>query len=153
MRHVLRSLVLMGVLSAVLLIAGPAAAGPAYSNNDLKGEYLFTVVEVRNEILPGMTTPTVNYCVIAGTANFDGIGTAALSSGTQRCSATGTVTPSGKPLFYSVNPDGSFLMSESPDMSDPIHGQLVEHGRSLLLDGTLRTLPDILSWHGVAMKR
>lgn len=52
-----------------------------------------------------------------------------------------------------VNPDGSFLVSGSPDMADPSHGQIVDKGRSLLLDGTTKSRADLLSWSGIAMKR
>jgi hypothetical protein len=150
MRPFLRYSLLAGGLAAAL-VAAPATAAPTFGNDDLKGEFLFTVLEVRREILPGGTTPVIEHCVIAGTAVFDGAGTMTLS-GTQRCSVTGTGGLSGT-QYYAVNPDGSFLISESTDMTDPVHGQLVEHGRTLLLDGTTRTLPEILSWSGIGMRR
>ena len=137
-------------LAATILAAPCALAVPSYGNEDLKGEYLFVVVEVHTVMMPGGISRPEN-CVIAGTANFDGAGIVTLN-GTQRCSVTGSGTQSGT-QYYAVNPDGSFLISESPGMTDPVHGQLVDHGRSLLLDGTLRTLPEILNWSGVAMRR
>jgi hypothetical protein len=138
---------------ATALSAAPATAAPTFGNDDLKGEYLFTVVEVRRDMLPGTTTLVTQYCVTAGTAIFDGVETMT-GTGTQRCSVTGTGTVGDKPLYYAVNPDGSFLMSESPTgMTDPIHGQIVEHGRTLMIDGTTRTLPDLFSFSGIMMKR
>jgi hypothetical protein len=150
MKRLLRTSLLAGALAAALA-AAPAAAAPTFGNNDLKGEFLFTVVEVHTIILPGGTIPVAEHCVIAGAAVFDGVGTMSLS-GRQRCSRTGTGDLSGT-QYYAVNPDGSVLISESADMSDPVHGQLVEHGRTLLLDGTTRTLPEIQSWSGIAMRR
>lgn len=144
------SVVAAGTLAAAILGAPGALAAPTFDNNDLKGEYLFTVVEVHRVTLPGGST-AVEHCVLAGTASFDGAGTMTLNAA-QRCSITGSGAASGT-QFYSVNPDGSFLISESPAMSDPVHGQLVDHGRTLLLDGTLRTLPEILNWSGIAMRR
>lgn len=144
------SLALAGGMVA-MGFAAPAFAVPTFGNEDLKGEYLFTVVEVHRFALPGTTSMVTEHCVIAGTASFDGAGIMTLN-GTQRCSFNGSSTLSGT-QNYSVNPDGSFLISESPGMADPVHGQIVDHGRSLLLDGTTRTLAEILSWSGIAMRR
>ena len=138
--------VLAGAL-ALAALGAPVHAAPTFGNDDLKGEYLFTVVEVHR--LPGVGP---EHCVIAGTATFDGAGTMMLNA-TQRCSSTTPSGPISGAQYYSVNGDGSFLISESPSMSDPVHGELVDHGRTLLLDGSLRTLSEILSWWGVAMKR
>ena len=137
-------------LAATILGAPSALAAPNFGNDDLKGEYLFVVVEVHSVTLPGgLVRP--EHCVIAGSVNFDGAGSATLSA-TQRCNLTGSGTMSGQ-QYYSVNPDGSFLISESTGMTDPVHGQLADHGRTLLLDGTSRTLAEIISWSGIAMKR
>ena len=89
--------------------------------------------------------------MIAGSATFDGAGEATLNA-TQRCNLSGSGPMTGT-QYYSVKPDGSFLMSESSDMTDPVHGQMVDHGRTLLLDGTLRTLPEIIGWWGTAARR
>ena len=138
-------------LAATILAAPCALAAPTYGNEDLKGEYLFVVVDVHIVLLPGSNIPRPQHCVIAGTANFDGTGTVMMDA-TQRCSITGSGALAGT-QYYAVNRDGSFLISESPGMTDPTHGQMVDHGRSLLLDGTLRTLPDIIGWWGTAMRR
>ena len=144
-----RRFFLAGALAATVLSSAPALAAPTYGNNDLKGEYLFVVVEVH--LVPGDPF-TEEHCVIAGSATFDGAGSMTMNA-TQRCNRTGSGDVSGK-QFYRVSPDGSFLISESETMSDPVHGQLVDHGRALLLDGTLRTFPsDINAWWGTAMKR
>ena len=136
---------------AAAVFGGSALAAPKFSNDDLKGEYLFVVVEVhRIQLVPGDPF-TPEHCVLAGTATFDGAGLMTMNA-KQRCNQTGSGDISGT-QYYSVSPDGSFLISESPAMTDPVHGQLVEHGRTLLLDGTLRTLPDINGWWGTAMKR
>lgn len=146
MKRFNHSIYVVSGLFAMVLVGGPALATPVFSNSDLKGEYLCTGNEV-HQLFDG----PVQYCVFAASGNFDGSGMVGLNS-TARCSITGIRSGTGS-QFYSVNPDGSFLISESPGMTDPVHGQIVEHGRTLLLDGTLRTLSEILSWSGVCMQR
>jgi hypothetical protein len=153
MKRFIQSLSLVSGLLAMLLIGDPAVAGRTFDNDDLKGDYLCNVVEVRRALLPtGLFA--LAHCVIAGTGKFDGVGMVTLNA-TQRCSIAGTTetTVIAGTQYYSVNPDGSFLISESSSMTDPAHGQIVEHGRSLLLDGTTRTLAEILSWSGMCMRR
>jgi len=138
-------------LALTVLGSAPALAAPSFANNDLKGEYVFVVVEVhRIQLVPGGAF-VPEHCVIAGTATFDGAGAMTIKA-KQRCNQTGGGDVSGT-QYYSVSPDGSFLISESADMADPVHGQLADHGRTLLLDGTLRTSPDIDGWWGTAMRR
>lgn len=149
MRHLFRWFHFFG-LATMLLLAGTASGQRTFGNHDLRGEYLFTVVEVHRVTLPGGGA-ALDHCVVAGAVGFDGAGTMAVNAA-QRCSFTGSGAVSGS-QYYVVNADGSFLISESPDMADPVHGQIVDKGRSLLLDGTLRTLPELLSWSGVAVKR
>ncbi len=151
-RLLLSVLCLGGAGLALLLMNSPSAMGArTFSNKDLKGDYLFILAEIRTEPAFGGAT---NYCDKAGTITFDGvspIGTATASSFTQRCNvATG---PGVGTQFYQVNPDGSFLLDETPAFLDPVHGQIVDNGNSLLLDGTTRTNPNILIFHIVAMKR
>ena len=148
MKSVLHRLLVAGVVAG--LAAAPAGAAPGFGDEDLKGEYLFTVLEVNLHQLPGGPLVT-NHCVIAGIVVFDGAGRMTLD-GAKRCSRSGNETLQAT-QFYVVNADGSFRISESADMSDPVHGQIVDKGRSLLLDGTTRTLPEILSWSGIGMKR
>ena len=137
--------------AAAALCAAPASAAPGFDDRDLKGEFLFVVLEVHQVVVPPASLPVVEHCVIAGTAAFDGAGTMTLN-GNQRCSRTGSGAVSGT-QYYAVNPDGSLLISESSSLTDPVHGQLVDHGRKLLLDGTTRTNPEIVNWSGIAMKR
>lgn len=132
-------------LLAMVLIGSPALAAPSFNNGDLKGEYLCTINDIQQKI------DYVEYCVIAANVNFDGSGMVAGDS-TARCGVSGMNT-SYLTHYYSVNPDGSFLVSSVPDMSDPFHGQIVDHGRSLLMDGTLRTAVENLSWSGICMRR
>ena len=141
--------VVTGALAAAL-VSAPLLAAPTFGNDDLKGEYLFVVVEVHTVTIPP-AGPRPEHCVIAGSAVFDGAGRATLNA-TQRCNLSGSGEMSGT-QFYSVKPDGSFLMSESAGMADPVHGQMVDHGRTLLLDGTTRTLSEIIGWWGTAVRR
>lgn len=133
---------------ALLMAAAPALAKP-FTNADLNGTYLFILTQIRTEFVAG--SPVTNYCENAGTLTFDGAGTLTVSS-TRRCSATGTVADAGT-FVYAVNADGSFLVDDTLAFGDPVHGQIVERGASLLLDGTARTNPQVMIFHGVAMMR
>ncbi len=117
-----------------------------FTNRDLKGPYVCTAQEIHQL----MNSP-VEYCVFSGTFNFDGAG-GILGIATMRCSLSG-VSLLTQPMSYSVNPDGSFLTSDLPGMANPVHGEIVEQGQSLLLDGTTKTLSEILSWQGICMRR
>lgn len=151
MKRPIHRLLVSCALAASGFAAAPATAAPGFGDDDLKGEYLFTVLDTHRFLPSGGTNFVLNFCVVAGTAAFDGAGSVVLSA-TQRCSFTGAATFTAT-QFYAVNADGSFLISESSDMRDPVHGQIVDKGRSLLLDGTTRTLAESLSWSGIAMKR
>ncbi len=151
-RMLLSALCMGGVGLALLLTDSPNAIGArTFTNKDLKGDYLFILAVIRTEPAFGGAT---NYCDTAGTISFDGVGpvgTATLSGFTQRCNVV--IGPAGGTLFYQVNPDGSFLLDEALAFLDPTHGQIVDNGNALLLDGTTRTNPNILIFHIVAMKR
>jgi len=152
MKRLLFSVLCLGGAGlALLLMNSPNAMGArTFSNKDLKGDYLFILAEIRTEPAFGGAT---NYCDKAGTISFDGVspvGTATPSDFTQRCNV---VTSPVAPQFYQVNPDGSFLLDETPAFLDPVHGQIVDNGNALLLDGTTRTNPLVLIFHIVAMKR
>ncbi|MGH7251325.1 MAG: hypothetical protein ACREIK_05665, partial [Nitrospiraceae bacterium] len=101
-------------------------------------------VEIRTE------DDTTDYCDVAGTLNFDGNGKVTTNS-KRRCSATGMATDNPLTLDYTVNPDGSFVITAGPE--DLVHGQIVNRGHSLLIDGTTRTDPALLIFHLVAMRR
>ncbi len=153
MKRLLLSVICLGGVGlALLLTDSPNAIGAkTFSNRDLKGDYLFILAEIRTEPAFGGAT---NYCDTAGTISFDGVspvGTATLSGFAQRCNLV--PSPGLVPLFYQVNPDGSFLLDETPAFLDPTHGQIVDNGNALLLDGTTRTNVNILIFHIVAMKR
>ena len=160
MKRYLSTLVQVCGILVTVSAGSPVVAAERFDNDDLKGEYLFTVTQARRAMLPGTNNFATEQCVVAGSAKFDGEG-GVLINATQRCAtggggiglpqiATGTVTQS---QYYVVSPDGSFLVSEDPAMTDPVHGQIVDHGRSLLLDGTTATMAETLSWSGIAMRR
>ena len=140
-------------LLMITLPGQPAEAGKMLSNDDLKGEYIFSITEVRRTLLPGGTS-ALTHCEIAGTANFDGVGLVTID-GMSRCVTAGILEAGAitGTEYYFVNPDGSFLISESPGMTDPDHGQIVDRGRSLLMDGTMRTSNEVLSRSGIGMRR
>jgi len=153
MKRLLLSVICLGGVGlALLLTDSPNAIGAkTFSNKDLKGDYLFILAEIRTEPAFGGAT---NYCDKAGTISFDGVGpvgTATVSGFTERCNVV--IGPAVGTLFYQVNSDGSFLLDETSAFLDPEHGQIVDNGNALLLNGTTRTNPLILIFHLVAMKR
>ncbi len=121
--------------------------GHRFTNRDLKGTFVCTAQEVFQ------AASAVNFCVYSFSLEADGAGNATLSSGVQRCSLSGAGPLAPLPSTYVVNPDGSFLLSEQPNMTNPRHGQIVEHGQSLLFDATTRTAPELLSGSAVGMRR
>ncbi len=133
-RMLLSVLCLGGVGLALLLTDSPNAIGArTFSNKDLKGDYLFILVDIRTEPAFGGAT---NYCDQAGTISFDGVspvGTATVSGFTQRCNVV--IGPAVGTMFYQVNPDGSFQGDETPAFL------------------ATRTNSNVLIFHIVAMKR
>lgn len=143
-------LTLISGMSIAWIFAGytPAVAGGGcYSNRDLNGEYIFNLVEVRTETFP---IPGTNYCDHTGVVNFDGVSAATVTD-TRRCSLTGLVTEAAL-LTYSVNCDGSLTIDDPAD-PNPVHGQIVNRGHGILLDGTTRTNLNSLIFHGIAVQR
>lgn len=135
-------------------LPGPALAGGGYSARDLSGEYIFNLAEVRTEFdySSGVPVPVTDYCDHSGTLNFDGVGVMTVTE-TRRCSFTGTVADSAT-LNYTVDPSGGVLITDPLDPTpDPVHAEIVNRGRSLLIDGTTRTNPNVLMFHGTAMQR
>lgn len=160
MKRIALCLMLLTAIAVTFLLVSDTSAegGPTFSSRDLRGEYFFNLVEIREEGVGDPPVPTTDYCDVAGTLNFDGIGTVDINS-TRRCSATGKQTDDPLTLNYTVNSDGSFVITVSepaPGSEEPadlVHGQIVNRGRSLLIDGTKRTDPDLMMFHGLAMKR
>jgi len=135
------------LLGAILItsINTFAFADPLFTNGSLRGEYLITLIEIRQE------TAGIDYCDITARAKFDGSGNVTIDS-TRKCSLSGTVSSSG-PGFYDVRPSGEFTISEAVG-GDATHGRIAHSGRTILLDGTTRTNPDVLVQNGVgALKR
>ena len=122
---------------------------PAYTNASLNGDYPFIFTEVYDPI-------TLTFCDEAGTVSFDGAGNGLVDS-TRRCSNGATVTTtstSNHNIFYNVNSDGSFTLSDSVADPQPLHGQITLDGSSWLLDGTLlATSASKFLNQAVAMKR
>ena len=92
----------------------------------------------------------LDYCSTVGTLDFDGMGSYSFTT-TSRCSYTGMRVDTGIES-YAVNPDGSLLFIEPERPDDPTHGQILNHGRTSLIDGTARTDPDKLLFTGIAQK-
>ncbi len=120
-----------------------------FTPRDLKGEYLCTLQDVRQS-----EVSLLEVCVAAGTLTFDGAGSGTLI-GNMRCSNSGSA-PSIVNLSYTVNADGSFLFNAAPGAANPnpFHGQIVDHGHTLLVDGTTNPVPaESAGWIGICMTR
>ena len=154
MRRMLMSLALIIVLSAAVLWMNrtSAVAEGGYSARDVSGEYVFTLVEIGTEEDPSTGERLTDYCERAGTFYADGAGTM-LYTGTRRCSLSGLESGTAT-LIYTVDPSGSVLMIAAGDPpGNAAHGQIVDHGRVLLLDGTTQSDPNNLIQQGMAVKR
>lgn len=154
MRRMMMALTLIVVFGAALLLMNRASAvaESGYSERDVSGEYVFTLVEIGTEEDPSSGGRIIDYCERAGTLTADGAGTM-LYAGTRRCSFKGLEVGTAT-LIYSVDPTGSVLITVSGDPpGNAAHGQIVDHGRGLLLDGTTMSDPNNLIQQGVAMKR
>lgn len=150
MKSLVQRAALIG-LPALLAASGASmAAGRDYDSDDLKGDYYCNVIEVHRFTNPAGLAGA-DRCNYAGLVHFDGAGTMQ-GSGNMRCSAAGTAGPFSITNHYALSPDGSFLFSDFADLGNPSHGQIVDHGRALLLDGTMKTFPEILSWSGICMR-
>ncbi|MCK5396019.1 MAG: hypothetical protein KAJ32_08510, partial [Gammaproteobacteria bacterium] len=75
---------------------------------------------------------------------------------TRRCSDGTTITTdssSDATVSYSVASDGSFTLSDSPTDPQPLHGQILLDGNSLLMDSSLAVSSGALLMDIVSMKR
>ncbi len=133
-------------VAILLVVSRPAGGGPGFSNRDLSEVYAYTLVG----IFETPPNPAV-FCEHAGTMSFDGVGAVTIDA-VVRCGGSVISSPPFT-LSYSVDPDGSFSMVVPSGSLIFAHGQIVDHGRSLLLDGTTRTDPAARAFNGVAMRR
>ena len=92
------------------------------------------------------------YCTSIGTAIADGAGNLEIT-GTLRCNLEGTVflEQDTETMTYEVQPNGEVLFWD-PESTEPTHGFIVEHGRTILIDGSLRSA-DWIYQHGHVVKR
>lgn len=119
---------------------------PAYTNASLNGDYAFVFTEVYD---PGSTT----YIDEGGILRFNGDGTA-LVIGRQRESdgASVTTTISNGTIYYNVNDDGIFALSDqATDLGQP-SGQIVLDGNGLLMNNSLNE-DGAEVWELVALKK
>jgi hypothetical protein len=137
------------ISAAALLLATfsmPTQAGKIYSEKDLDGEYVYNLVEIRQE----PPNYVVDYCDQYGTVTFYGNGNGT-NTGTRKCSASPDVTETND-FTYTVSPDGVLLITEVGQTS-PTRVQLVDKGRMGLIDSTTRDETYIYVQHGVAVEK
>ena len=138
----------------ILAVPYPAFAGSGFSASDLSGEYVFNLVEIRTEYdySSGAPVAVTDYCDHSGILNFDGVGIMTVNE-TRRCSFIGTATDINS-LNYTVTADGNVSITDPADpVPDPVHGRIVNRGKGMLIDGTTRTNPNVLMFHGEAIQR
>ena len=155
MKRVFVTLIALIGAGALIFFAGQSLtvqAGKTYDNRDLDGIYYYAGQEIIMEEVDDPPVTVTDYCNGYGTLTFDGV-SSVIRTGTDLCSVTGTSTVSGQELAYEVDPDGSFLMVNIADPTGRVRGQIVNKGRTLLLDGTERNLGDQLSFFFVAAKQ
>jgi len=145
--------ILMLISLMFLFVTPPALAGKTFDNRDIKGEYKYSLNEAQWDTQGEPPVRKITFCVSTGTAIADGEGNLQ-TLGFVRCSSDGVVTTettSGS-VMYEVQPNGEVLFYDD-DLLDPTHGVIVDRGRTLLIDSTLRTDPDMIYQVGSASKQ
>jgi hypothetical protein len=141
--------VLVVLLATLVFCTTAAAGGKTFDAADLKGTFAFISHQVRWEFPPEGNELQVNYCSGYGTLEFDGVSSLTVVSH-DRCSLNGSTIDTIS-VRYVVDPDGTVLIVETIGDAVATHCKLVEHGRTLLCDGTLSG-PDTLSFTVVAVR-
>jgi hypothetical protein len=102
------------------------------------------------EYPPGGGDAQINYCSGYGTVTFDG-SSMMTGTSTDRCSLGGT-TVDTMAQSYVMDPDGSFILSETAYPYSSTHCKLAGRGTMVLCDGTLSG-PDTISFSAVGVKK
>jgi hypothetical protein len=125
--------------------------GRGFTNRSLEGEYALNIFEVTHRAQPGSTQTEWEYCNGVATLRFDGIGMLSATV-TNRCNGHAPEVQNFS-LPYTVNPDGSFLLHPNdPGGIDVAHGQILDHGRMLFLDGTQSQDPARDIFYGIGVR-
>lgn len=135
----------------VLFSVAPAMAGKPYDNRDFRGEYKVSLVEA--SLMSGYAGIT-QYCSGFATVVADGDGNMEFTV-TSRCNneATGMkIEETSGIMTYKVLPNGEVLFYEDPLSAPSLHGVLVDHGNTILLDGTAGS-EDMLFQQGSFVKQ
>ena len=142
-----------------LFSMAPAMAGKIYDNWDFRGEYKFAIFEAAWVTESGFIG-NIDYCTAVGTVVADGAGSMEFI-GTTRCNLEGRSPPKIEDISgfmgYDVQPNGEVLFYDEPypdpSLSDPsMHGVLVDHGATILIDGTVGS-EDLIYQHGSVAKQ
>ena len=136
-------------LTLLSLLPFGLQAKNTYSDSDVSGTYYFTNIEVR--WIPSYDSPNrmLNHCHVLGTAVSDGAGLV-LTKSKNVCDITGTVEMDDT-IHYQVNPDGQMTFY-SEASGNTTHGQIIEAGRMILLDGSNNTNPSLILHYGTAVR-
>ncbi len=128
-------------VSIGFVVAGSAGCASAPS---VRGSYTSNLVQINKE------DEGIDYCDAYGTVTFhrDGTGN---GTETRKCTLSGSTTEDIGPFTYTVESDGTVLITEV-GYPDPTHAKIVDRGRMLLIDGTTRS-PKVWIMHGVAVKK
>ena len=152
--HALRRRASGLALALLFTLAGlaPALADRTWDNRDIRGEYAYSLIEAEWITTGDPPVQKILYCTSIGTAIADGAGNLE-TTGTLRCNLDGTVffEEDTETMTYEVQPNGEVLFW-NPDSADPTHGVIVDHGRTILIDGTTR-FDNWIYQHGHAVKR
>lgn len=137
---------------AVIWVAAIALAfgGTLAEAGNLKGEFSFVVSDTRADDI----SLEVTYCSVFGTLTFNGTGNANVVS-TDRCVVAGgtpSTTSHASTFTYTVDPDGTVLLTEEQDPSSITHCKLTGSGKILLCDASGRD-SSVLQWHAIAVMK
>lgn len=147
--------VVIGLTVALFSLATATVhAGKTYDNRNLKGEYKYSMNEAEWVYIGSPLVRALQFCTSTGTATADGHGIIQ-TIGTVRCNNTNGMMitePTSDTIMYEVQPNGEVLFYDD-DPTDPTHGVIVNHERTILIDSSTRTDPDHMYQIGTASKQ
>jgi|GEM_PF-3323353 len=150
-RMLITSGVIIGICAGMLIAIPPAQADRPITGRDIEGTYYVLSTEIRKETDP---VPAILHCESHGTATvfrdgkmvtnvtntcYDGV--IRVSETQERCHT------------FEILAGSELLVTEfDASVTDKTHCQILDNGRMLLCDGSIRDFPPIITWAGTAVK-
>ena len=154
-RMLITSAVIIGICAGMLIAIPPAQADRPITGRDIEGTYYVLITEVRKETGPvGILLPGIHRCESHGTATVFRDGQMVVNV-TNTCydGVNRESVPQERCHTFEILAGSELLVTEvgGPD-TDKTHCQILDNGRMLLCDGSIRDFPPIITWAGTAVK-